>query len=226
MSGKESIIQSLNWDKTPLIPTIAQDFQNKEVLMLGFSSKDSLCLSFESGLAHYFSRSKNRIWKKGEQSGHLQHIKQVLVDCDNDTLIFLVSQEGVACHNGTRSCFRPLDCEISSLPSEIDTCAIYGIIDTLYHTLLLRKNAKSDTSYTASLYAKGTNTIAKKIIEEAGELTFALKDGSKEDIIYECADLVYHTLVGLAFNDISPDEVRQELLRREGLSGLEEKRLR
>lgn len=226
MSNQARIIQSLNWDKTPLIPTIAQDYENKEVLMLGFSSKDSLHLSLESGLAHYFSRSKNRIWKKGEQSGHLQHIRQVLVDCDNDTLIFLINQDGVACHNGTRSCFRPLNCEISSLVSELNTNAIYGIIDTLYHILQSRKNAKSDTSYTASLYAKGTNTIAKKIIEEAGELTFALKDGNKKDIIYECADLVYHTLVGLAFNDISPDEVRQELLRREGLSGLEEKRLR
>lgn len=219
----------IDWTKSPLIPTIVQSIEDNSVLMLAYSSKESLRLSLESKLAHYFSRSKQRIWQKGEQSGHLQHIESIKLDCDNDTLLFMVRQVGVVCHTGAKTCFfQTLDSKDShnvSIP-RIDTTKLYGIVDSLYHTILQKRSSDPQTSYTASLYAKGINTICKKIIEEAGELTFALKDAKQEDIIYECSDLLYHALVGLGFYGISPDRIRQELQRREGVSGIEEKNSR
>lgn len=220
---------TIDWNQHSLIPTIVQDYHTKEVLMLAFSNEESLNLSFQTLYAHYFSRSKQRIWKKGEQSGHTQEIIDIRLDCDNDSLLFIVKQEGVACHTGSSSCFfknflQP-DSQRSN-PKSIDTTAIYGVIDLLYHTILKKKSQSQETSYTASLFAKGENTICKKIIEEAGELTFALKDKNQDDIIYECADLVYHVLVGLGSMDISPDRIRQELYRRLGISGIVEKNSR
>ncbi len=226
----QDLLNSINWQKTPLIPTIAQDFETKEVLMLAFSNEDSLKLTLKTKQAHYFSRSKARIWHKGEQSGHTQEIVEVLIDCDSDSLLFLVKQHGVACHTGNMSCFfRRLDSQNVQAPQntqKLDTREIYGIIDSLYHTILERKTKDPENSYVASLFAKGENSICKKIIEEAGELTFALKDGKQKDIIYECADLVFHSLIGLASKDINPDRIRQELKRREGVSGIAEKNSR
>ncbi|WP_394959742.1 bifunctional phosphoribosyl-AMP cyclohydrolase/phosphoribosyl-ATP diphosphatase HisIE [uncultured Helicobacter sp.] len=223
----------IDWASSPLVPTIVQNIEDNSVLMLAYSNQESLRLSLESKLAHYFSRSKQRIWKKGEQSGHLQYIESIKLDCDNDALLFIVRQVGVACHTGAKSCFfKTLDSKadsnnVSSDPTPlIDTVRLYGIVDSLYHTIVEKRFGDPKTSYTASLYAKGVNTICKKIIEEAGELTFALKDGKMEEIIYECSDLVYHTLVGLGLYGISPDRIRQELQRREGVSGIEEKNSR
>lgn len=222
-------LEGIDWEKSPLVPTIVQDIEDKSVLMLAYSNQESLSLSLERKIAHYFSRSKQRIWQKGEQSGHIQHIESIKLDCDNDTLLFMVRQVGVACHTGAKSCFfKTLDSQNLDSTSTplIDTTKLYGIVDSLYHTILEKHSSDPKTSYTASLYAKGINTICKKIIEEAGELTFALKDAKQEDIIYECSDLLYHVLVGLGVYHISPDRIRQELQRREGMSGIEEKNSR
>lgn len=228
------ILEQILWDKCGgLIPAIAQDYQTREVLMLGFMNKEALELSLESGFVYYFSRSKERIWKKGEQSGHTQKIRTIALDCDKDSILIGVEQVGVACHTGAKSCFfntitlreKKLDSNIESkLDSNIS--AIYSAIDVLYHTLLERKGADPKTSYTAKLYHKGENTIAKKIVEEAAELGFAIKDNARKEIIYEAADLLYHVLVGLAYKDVSPDLVKQEILRRFGLSGIDEKNAR
>lgn len=173
----ESILDKVAWDKSPLIPTITQDYKSKEVLMLGFSSRDSLALSLKTSLAHYFSRSKNRIWQKGEESGNLQYLQEIYIDCDNDAILFLVNQQGNACHTGATSCFFKKitngALQTTQIPAKKSP---YHIIDTLYHTLQERKFAPKDTSYTASLYAKGENAICKKIIEESGEVCFAIKD--------------------------------------------------
>lgn len=227
----QAILKQIAWEKlNGLIPAIAQDYKTQEVLMLAFMNQEALSLSLQSGFAHYFSRSKQRIWKKGEQSGHTQKIHQVLLDCDQDSLLLKVEQKGVACHTGAKSCFfNHINQENiigdSTLP-KTDMSAVYGVVDTLYHTLQTRKGADSKTSYTASLYAKGENTIAKKIVEEAAELGFAIKDKDSKEIIYEAADLLYHALVGLSFRGISPDLVKQEIVRRFGLSGIEEKNSR
>lgn len=227
------IIDKIKWDSSGLVPTIAQDVESKAVLMLAYSSLDSLKLSMQTHLAHYFSRSKGRIWLKGESSGHTQEIDSIKLDCDSDAILFLVRQNGVACHSGEYSCFFK---HINLVESKLDktmldstkrsAAAIYGIVDSLYHTILEKKFDNPQTSYTAKLYSKGANTICKKIAEEAAELCFAIKDGDKKEIIYECADLIYHMLVGLGLYEVSPDLVYQELLRREGISGIDEKNSR
>lgn len=224
----ESIIKQIDWDKSPLIPTITQDYKSKEVLMLGFINPDSLRLSLSTGLVHYFSRSKNRIWKKGEESSHTQEIIEIFLDCDNDTLLFMVKQNGVACHTGSKTCFFKKITPTNGIEiNHQDNVNIkYNTLDILYHTLQDKKFQSPKTSYTASLYEKGDNEICKKIIEEAGEFCFALKDNQKNEIIYECADLFYHTLVGLSYKNISPDLIYQELKKRFSMSGIEEKNSR
>lgn len=239
MNDLDSILNSLAWEKSQLLPAIAQDKTTKEVLMLAFISKESLKLSIKSGEVHYFSRSKNRIWKKGEESGNVQKIEEIYIDCDSDTVLFVVNQNGVACHTGHTSCFfRKIDLKelkVDSISKKLKEPP-YSIIDRLYHILQEKKFADKEKSYTASLYAKGENTICKKIVEEAGELTFAIKDFKKDSnaessnmksaLIGECADLIYHTLVGLSYCNISPELVMQELERRFGTSGIDEKNSR
>ena len=223
----QEILNRVDWEKSELLPVIVQDVNNNEVLMMAYMNREALELSLQTKTAHYFSRSKQRIWKKGESSGHIQSIKSFFIDCDNDTLLIKVEQEGVACHTGRRSCFFT---ELSSGEAitdvQVDTAAMYGVIDELYHTILSRKNADPESSWTAKLFAKGENTILKKVVEEAGEFSFAVKDDDEEEIIYEAADLTYHVLVALGYKNISPDRIKQELARRFGMSGIAEKNSR
>ncbi len=217
----------IDWQKHPLIPVVVQDAETKEVLMLAYMNEEAFRRSRESGYAHYFSRSRQRLWKKGESSGHTQKIVKMLLDCDGDTLLLKVHQKGVACHTGRPSCFfNDLETGETTVESKVDPGAVYGAIDTLYHTILERKNADPKSSYTAKLLQGSQNGMLKKIVEEAGEFCFAVKDDNEEEIIYECADLVYHTLVALGSKEISPDRIRQELARRFGMSGIEEKNSR
>ena len=208
-----------------LVPVIVQDVDTNEVLMLAYMNKEALELTKKTGYAHYFSRSRNKLWKKGENSGNTQEVKEILIDCDNDTILLKVKQNGVACHTGRKSCFfTKLDTNevVIDKTQEIE----YNFIDKLYHTLLERKKADPKTSYVSSLYHKGENSILKKVIEEAGEFCFAIKDDDKKEIIYEAADLAFHTLVALAYKNIHPEAILEELKRREGISGIEEKKNR
>ncbi|MCT7589544.1 bifunctional phosphoribosyl-AMP cyclohydrolase/phosphoribosyl-ATP diphosphatase HisIE [Aliarcobacter butzleri] len=221
-------LNKIDWEKmNNLIPVITQDAKTNEVLMLAYMNKEALELTIKTNYAHYFSRSKQRIWKKGESSNHLQEIVEILVDCDNDTLLLKVNQTGVACHTGRKSCFYTnlkTDKIISDV--QINTTAAYGVIDTLYHTICERKDEDVSKSYTAKLLKGNQNSMLKKIVEEAGEFTFAVKDDNEEEIIYEAADVAYHVLVALASKNINPDRVKQELARRFGISGIEEKNSR
>ena len=154
-------------------------------------------------------------------------MKQIKLDCDNDTILIKVIQNGVACHTGRKTCFFT-DIKSGEITDkiEVDTSKVYGVIDTLYHTIQERKNSDSSKSYTAKLLQGKQNSLLKKIVEEAGEFTFAIKDNDTDEIIYEAADLMYHSLVALASKDISVHRVKQELARRFGLSGIEEKNSR
>jgi len=223
----EEILNRVDWQKSELLPVIVQDMQNGEVLMMAYMNKEALELSLKTKIAHYFSRSKQRIWKKGESSGHTQEIHSFNIDCDNDTLLIKVIQNGVACHTGRRSCFFT-ELESGEVNSEIEVKSekMYGVIDTLYHTIQERKSADPKKSWTAKLFAKGDNTILKKVIEESGEFTFAYKDNDEHEMIYEAADLTYHMLVALAAKNISPDRIEQELARRFDMSGIAEKNSR
>jgi len=224
----DDILDRVDWEKIKLLPAIAQDFKTNEVLMLAYMNKEALKLSLETKIAHYFSRSKKRIWKKGETSKNIQKIKDIFIDCDNDTILLKVEQVGnIACHTGRRSCFfTKLQSGETVLEPDTETLSNYSIVDKLYHTILERKKSMSENSYVSSLFKKGENAILKKVVEEAGEFSFAIKDAKEEEIIYECADLLFHSLVALGYAGIDPDRIKQELSRRFGLSGLEEKRMR
>ena len=225
ISDIQKIVARVDWEKSPLIPAIAQDEKSKKVLMLAYMDRVALELTLSTKIAHYFSRSRQRIWKKGETSGNIQKVKDIFIDCDNDTILLLVEQVGgAACHTGRESCFFT-KLETSEIISEAKEEATknYSTIDKLYHTLQERKSADPKSSYTASLYAKGENSILKKVVEEAGEFCFAVKDKKEEDIIYEAADLTYHTLVALSYKNINPDRIKEELKSRFGQSGIEEK---
>jgi phosphoribosyl-ATP pyrophosphohydrolase/phosphoribosyl-AMP cyclohydrolase len=214
----------IDWHKNPIIPAIAQEAASNEILMLAYVNKEAFELTLSTGYAHYFSRSRQRLWKKGESSGHTQKIVDVLLDCDADTLVFKIEQKGVACHTGRKSCFfTSVTQERVILDKEVDTDAIYGVVDTLYHTILERKNApESAKSWTKKLL-NDKALLLSKIREEADELCTAINEESDTQVIYEAADLLYHALVGLGLRDISPDRVKQELARRFGQSGIEEK---
>lgn len=223
----QDIINRIDWKKIDLLPVIVQDVSNGEVLMMAYMDKEALELSLSTKIAHYFSRSKQRIWKKGESSGHTQSIHSFNIDCDNDTLLIKVTQEGVACHTGRRSCFfTELESGKANSDIEVDSTAMYGVVDTLYHTIQERKNADPSSSWTAKLFSKGDNAILKKVVEEAGEFSFAYKDDDEDEMVYEAADLTYHMLVALAAKNISPDRIKQELARRFDMSGIAEKNSR
>ena len=239
-----SVAKSIDWQKVGgLLPVVVCDHATNEVLMLAFMNEEALNLTLSSRYAHYFSRTKNRIWKKGEESGNTQEVKAASLDCDNDTLLLKVVQNGgAACHTGARSCFfneiNLKNLEISDQKSEVKK-PCYGVLDELYHVIEDRKlNADPQSSYVASLFKKGENQILKKVGEEAGEFIMAAKDLSfaknlgqdvqkaKDDLIYEAADLCFHALVALSSHNIHPDAVKNELARRFGMSGIEEKRSR
>ncbi len=222
----KELVHNIDWDKNQLIPVIAQDSDNGEILMLAYTNKEAFELTLKTKFAYYYSRSRKKLWKKGEQSGNTQEVKEIYLDCDSDTILLKVKQNGVACHTGRMSCFfKRVDIN-QELPPIEKTIKNYSISDTLYHIICERKNADPKKSYVASLFKKGENTILKKVIEEAGEFCFAIKDNNEKEIAYEAADLLFHSLVALGYKDINPDLVKQELQKRFGLSGIEEKNSR
>ena len=214
----------LDWQKNPIIPAIAQESKTNDVLMLAYMNEEAFNLTLSTGYAHYSSRSKQRIWRKGESSGHTQKIDDILLDCDADTLILKIEQKGVACHTGRKSCFfTSVIQDKVILEQEVDTDAIYGVVDTLYHTILERKNAHDSAKSWTKKLLDDKALLLSKIREEADEVCVAIDEESDDQVIYEATDLLYHTLVGLGLRDISPDRVKQELARRFGTSGIEEK---
>jgi len=216
----------IDWNNHELLPAIAQDAITGDVLMLAYMNKEAYELTLATGFAHYFSRSKQRIWKKGEESGHTQKVQDLLIDCDADTILMKVEQEGVACHTGRKSCFFTSVTQGKEvLEKEVNIEDKYSVVDVLYHTILERKNDNSKKSWTKKLL-NDKELLLSKIREEADEVCVAIDEESDEQVIYESADLLYHTLVGLGYRNVSPDRVKQELARRFGMSGIEEKESR
>jgi len=218
---------TIDWNKTPLIPAIAQEADTGEMLMLAYMNEEAYNLTLSTGYAHYFSRSRQRLWKKGESAGHTQEIIDVIIDCDADTVLLKIKQNGVACHTGRKSCFFTSTLqEREILQPEVDTSAVYGVVDTLYHTILERKNATTAQKSWTKKLLDDKPLMLSKIREEAEEVCVAIDRESDQQVIHEAADLLYHALVGLASRDITPDRVKQELSRRFGTSGIAEKESR
>ncbi|MBI5643446.1 MAG: bifunctional phosphoribosyl-AMP cyclohydrolase/phosphoribosyl-ATP diphosphatase HisIE [Deltaproteobacteria bacterium] len=213
-------MQGIKFNDKGLVPAIAQDINTNEVLMLAYMNEEALRLTLSSGKAHYYSRSRERLWLKGETSGNFQEVRSVYYDCDADTVLLLVEPLGPACHTGERTCFyRKLGGETAKPPGP-------RIIKELYHIVKGRKNASPDKSYVASLYAKGLEKILSKVEEESDELIEAARVKGRADVVYELCDLWFHSLVLLANQGIDVEEVFQELARRFGISGIEEKEAR
>jgi phosphoribosyl-ATP pyrophosphohydrolase/phosphoribosyl-AMP cyclohydrolase len=210
-------ISALRFNEQGLIPAIVQDVASGRVLMLAYMNREALERTLATGLVHYWSRSRAQLWQKGETSGHIQHLRDLRYDCDADTLLVIVDQEGVACHTGEPSCFFQ---RISEIPEPPQLPVSEGLLQQLYAVVQERKRRAPQESYVATLMARGQDQVLKKVMEEAAEVLMASKDGRPEAIVYEMADLWFHAIVALGWHDISPQEVLQELQRRFGQSGL------
>lgn len=277
---------AVNFNADGLIPAIAQDLQSGRILMMAWMNAESLQLTAQTQTAVYFSRSRGKLWHKGESSGHTQRVHDIRLDCDADVIVLSVTQAGgIACHTGRESCFYqrldlsgqtpewqtvdkvikdPADIypangtekvtpQVHEAPSKNTVGATnnatntnnnvstnHSILQQLDKVLAERKQADADSSYVASLYAKGLNKILEKIGEESTESIIAAKDlancdenvdktqydEARHELIYEVADVWFHSLVGLAWFDIESEAVLSELGRRFGLSGIDEKAAR
>ena len=171
-----------NKNKDGLVPAIIQDYKTHKVLMLGYLNKESLSLTLSTDVVHFYSRTKQRIWKKGEESGNELKVVSLKEDCDNDTLLIRVNPVGPVCHKGDDTCF-----EDSNMSDDF--------IITLENIIQDRKNNPSDSSYVSSLFKKGTNKIAQKVGEEAVELVIEAKDDNDDLFLNESADLMFHYLI-------------------------------
>ncbi len=208
MSDLVDKLDSIDWGSDGLAPVVVQE-KNGDVLTLAYLNREALRKTLDTGYAHYYSRSKKRIRMKGEISGNVQAIKRILLDCDDDAVLFVVEQEGVACHKGEESCFFKELGEVEEHSGGIDYSL--QILKELEAVIKDRKENPTDGSYTCRLFDEGKEEIYKKVGEELIEIFVA---GDKESIRYESADLLYHLMVLLAFNDIELAEVMEVLSRR------------
>ena len=204
------------FDQRGLIPVIVQDWVSSEVLMMAYANREALELTQKTGYMHFFSRSRNCIWEKGETSGNTMLLKEMKLDCDGDTFLAKVKIEGPACHTGKRSCFFR-----TFLGSETPSVSF---LKELKVYLEQRQNSDPETSYTAQLFQKGIKEISKKIGEEGVESALAIASGNRRDSVYEISDLVYHLLTGMIVSDIEIEEIIQELQKRHKTSGIRSKK--
>jgi phosphoribosyl-ATP pyrophosphohydrolase/phosphoribosyl-AMP cyclohydrolase len=196
------------FDRAELLPAIVQDARTGQVLMLGYMNRESYARTLDEGVAWFFSRSRGRLWKKGETSGHVLNVRSVKLDCDGDTILVLADPVGPTCHTNAPSCFFTTIQEWDGAPTSAESAA------ELWQTIKGRFAERPEGSYIAKLAEGGTERIAKKVGEEAVEVAIAAVKGSREELTYETADLLFHTYVLLAQAGLSPDDVWAELARR------------
>ena len=211
-------ISLIKFDANGLVPVITQEV-NGQVLMLAYMNKEALEKTIETGFAWYYSRKRKSLWKKGETSGNIQHVQEILYDCDGDTILLRVKQRGVSCHSGTYSCFSgrelfsPHDKSIVPLNQREDA-SLTKILSDLYEVIQSRRLHPVEGSYTNYLFDKGQDKILKKLGEETAETIIASKNNIREDVLYEMGDLWYHCLVLLAYHNMTPEDLLEELKRR------------
>ena len=203
-------ISSIKFDVNGLVPAISQDAQTGAVLMLAYMNAESLQQTLESGYVTYYSRSRQKLWRKGETSGHTQRVLSISYDCDGDAILMQVEQTGPACHTGAYSCFHN---ELRRADPD-DMPATSAIVQQVYDVIADRKVHPREGSYTNYLLEKGVEKICKKVGEEASETIIAAMKGNQEEVTYEAADLMYHLLVLLFQQGVTPQQVWEELARR------------
>ena len=199
-------INELKFDEKGLIPAVVVDAFSKKVLTVAYMNKESLEISMEKGLTCFFSRSRQKLWLKGETSGNYQHIVSITADCDNDALVVTVEKDGPACHTGSDSCFTKPVWQ-SNERSEFSLQGLYDLLEG-------RKKDKPEGSYTTYLFEKGIDKILKKVGEESTEVIIAAKANDKRETIYELGDLAYHAMVLMVQMGISVEDVIKELASR------------
>lgn len=198
--------EDLKFDEKGLIPAVVTDFYTKKVLTVAYMNAESLKITMEEGKTCFYSRSRQRLWRKGETSGNFQNVVSIKCDCDKDALCVEVIKEGPACHLGTDSCFN--GCVFSS-----ETLQEFSL-DELYALIKGRKTDTKEGSYTTYLFNSGIDKILKKVGEECTEVIIGAKGGDKKEAVFEIADLTYHVLVLMAEMDIPLSEVIDELKKR------------
>ena len=185
----------IRFDATGLVPVVVQDRAGGDVLMLAWANAEAVRLSVDSGEAHFWSRSRQALWRKGETSGNVLRVRELRADCDGDTLLMVVEPTGPACHNGTRTCFG------------VGTATLAGFLGELQAVIVDRARTRPPGSYTVRLLEKGLDHVLKKVGEEATELVLAAKGESEQRVAEEAADLLFHVLVGLVGAGVGLDEV-------------------
>ena len=212
-------MDNLKFDEKGLIPAIVVDNTTGRVLTLAYMNKKSLEITMREGRTCFWSRSRQELWRKGETSGNVQHVKSIVKDCDSDALIIYVDKEGPACHLGNDSCFEvPIwgennmtnECAARVQMHEDSPCREFDLT-SLYKLLLDRKEKMPENSYTTYLFESGMDKILKKVGEESTEVVIAGKAGDKAEAIYEISDLAYHLLVLMVEMGIKPQEILNEL---------------
>ncbi|WP_207740727.1 bifunctional phosphoribosyl-AMP cyclohydrolase/phosphoribosyl-ATP diphosphatase HisIE [Alkalibacter mobilis] len=200
-------IDSLKFDEKGLIPAIVQDAKTSEVLMMAYMNQESLEKTLETKTTWFYSRSRQKLWNKGETSGNVQNVVSIDYDCDEDTLLVKVDPTGPSCHTGNYSCFYR---NLSGEGNMADRNMLYK----LYEIIMDRKKNPKEGSYTQYLFEKGVDKILKKVGEESAETIIAAKNDSKEELVYEASDLLYHLTVLLVECGVTMDDIMKELENR------------
>ena len=214
MENTVNLKSSIAWSDFKLnsdgmVPVIAQDYQTNEVLMLAYMNEEAFNTTLETGKMTYWSRSRNELWTKGLTSGHLQFVKSLTLDCDNDTILAKVSQVGAACHTGNRTCFyRDL------VKKEFNNVNPLEVFENVYQIIKDRKEHPKEGSYTNYLFDKGIDKILKKVGEECTELVIAAKNPDPEEIKYEMSDFLYHAMVLMVERGVTWEDITEELANR------------
>lgn len=205
-------IDELKWDERGLVTVVIVDARSGDVLTVAHANREAVELTMTTGQTHLWSRSRAALWRKGESSGNTQRVVAVDLDCDGDALVYRVEPAGPACHTGERTCFyRSLwKAEDGAAERRDFERAIQHLVEVIEE----RRTASPEESYVAKMLARGVDRIAKKIGEEATEVVIAAKNDDRGELVWEVADLFFHTLVLLALRNIEVDEIGAELLRR------------
>ncbi|MDR1321524.1 MAG: bifunctional phosphoribosyl-AMP cyclohydrolase/phosphoribosyl-ATP diphosphatase HisIE [Gracilibacteraceae bacterium] len=214
-------MDDIKWNAEGLIPAVAQDEESGAVLMLAWMNREALAATLREGRACYYSRSRGELWRKGETSGHFQELRALRLDCDKDSVLLIVRQSGVACHEGHFSCFHNLPPEMADggwltlgAAGEVPPLALGPVLEALAALIDERRREMPPGAYTTYLFEQGLDKILKKVGEESAEVIIAAKNRVPAELRYETADLFYHLLVLLAQQGLSLAEVAAELAGR------------